>query len=70
MNDSTVIEDSPRFSYRGLLIDTARHYIPVPILKKQIDAMSYNKFNVFHWYVKLWIYDSTRLFIDLIRFYL
>ena len=33
------------------MLDTARHYIPIPILKKQIDAMSYNKFNVFHWHI-------------------
>ncbi len=49
LNDSTWIVDFPRFAYRGVMIDTARHFIPVPILKKQIDGMSYNKFNVFHW---------------------
>lgn len=49
MNDSTVIIDKPRFAYRGLLVDTARHFIPVPILKKQIDSMAYNKLNVLHW---------------------
>lgn len=51
INDSTVIEDEPRFSYRGLLLDTARHYIPVPLLKKNIDAMMYSKLNVFHWHI-------------------
>lgn len=49
LNDSTVIVDKPRFAYRGLLVDTARHFIPVPILKKQIDSMAYNKLNVLHW---------------------
>ena len=51
LKDSTYIRDYPRFSYRGLLLDTARHFIPVSILKKQIDAMSYSKFNVLHWHI-------------------
>jgi len=51
LNDSTIIRDSPRFQYRGLMLDTARHYIPIPILKKQIDSMAYNKLNVFHWHI-------------------
>ena len=53
MRDSTHIKDSPRFAYRGLLIDTSRHFIPIAILKKQLDAMSYNKFNVLHWYLNM-----------------
>ncbi len=51
IKNSVTIKDSPRFPYRGILLDTARHFIPVPVLKKQIDAMSYNKFNVLHWFV-------------------
>jgi len=51
LNDSTVITDFPRFQYRGILIDTGRHFIPISILKKQIDAMAYHKFNVFHWHI-------------------
>ena len=43
--------DEPRFHYRGLMIDTARHFIPIPILKKQIDTMAYNKLNSFHWHL-------------------
>ncbi|KAG5532761.1 hypothetical protein RHGRI_027160 [Rhododendron griersonianum] len=37
------ISDQPRFSYRGLLIDTARHYQPLPMIKKVVDSMSYAK---------------------------
>ncbi|XP_013774138.1 beta-hexosaminidase subunit alpha-like [Limulus polyphemus] len=47
----TSIEDYPRYTYRGLLLDTARHYQPMKTLKQNLDAMSYNKFNVFHWHL-------------------
>ncbi len=51
INDSTLIIDEPRFKYRGFMLDTARHFIPVPLILKQIDAMSYNKLNTFHWHI-------------------
>jgi hexosaminidase len=42
------ISDSPRFAWRGILIDVARHFISVDTLKRQIDAMELAKFNVLH----------------------
>jgi hexosaminidase len=39
------ITDYPRFGWRGLLIDPARHFIPVPDVEKFIDAMALHKFN-------------------------
>src|SRR6218665_2966640 len=47
----TLIKDSPRFAYRGLLLDTARHYMPVRTILDNLDAMSYNKLNTFHWHI-------------------
>jgi hexosaminidase len=45
------IEDSPRFVWRGLMIDVARHFQPVDVLKRNLDAMASVKLNVFHWHL-------------------
>ncbi|KAJ1941410.1 Glucosamine-6-phosphate isomerase (Glucosamine-6-phosphate deaminase) (GNPDA) (GlcN6P deaminase), partial [Linderina macrospora] len=45
------IEDSPFFPHRGLQIDTSRNYLSVSMIKRTLDAMSYNKMNVLHWHI-------------------
>ena len=45
------IEDRPRFRWRGLLIDVGRHYEPVAVLKRNLDAMAAVKLNVLHWHL-------------------
>jgi len=45
------IQDQPRFQWRGLLIDVGRHYEPIEVLKRNIDAMAALKLNVFHWHL-------------------
>ncbi|MGB9515242.1 MAG: family 20 glycosylhydrolase [Candidatus Acidiferrum sp.] len=45
------IQDQPRFPWRGLMIDVARHFIPLPILKRNLDGMEAVKLNVFHWHL-------------------
>jgi hexosaminidase len=42
------IDDAPRFPWRGLLIDTARHFVSIDTLERQIDAMELTKLNVLH----------------------
>ncbi|XP_077535674.1 beta-hexosaminidase subunit alpha-like [Haemaphysalis longicornis] len=49
--NETKIEDWPRFQYRGLLVDCVTRFLPVKTLKRNLDAMAYNKFNVFHWFL-------------------
>jgi hexosaminidase len=45
------ISDEPRFPYRGMHLDVARHFQPVEFVKKFIDQMSQYKFNYFHWHL-------------------
>ena len=42
------IEDSPRFEYRGFMLDVARHFQPVEVLRRYIDLLSFYKINHFH----------------------
>jgi hexosaminidase len=45
------IDDRPRFPWRGLLIDASRHWEPVAIIKRNLDAMAALKMNVLHWHL-------------------
>lgn len=45
------ILDAPRFRYRGMHLDVARHFQPVEFVKKFIDQMAQYKFNTFHWHL-------------------
>jgi len=45
------IQDQPRFPWRGLMIDSARHFIPLDVIRRNIDGMEAVKMNVFHWHL-------------------
>lgn len=49
--EAATVQDSPRFPWRGLMIDCSRHFEPIETLKHNIDAMSAMKLNVFHWHL-------------------
>ncbi|MFW7268903.1 beta-N-acetylhexosaminidase [Gluconacetobacter sp. Hr-1-5] len=46
--DFATIADHPRFVWRGIMIDTSRHFVTVETIKRQIDAMEMLKLNVLH----------------------
>lgn len=45
------INDFPRFPWRGLMLDSVRHFLSIKTIKRQIDGMAAAKLNVFHWHL-------------------
>ncbi|MBZ4652232.1 MAG: Beta-N-acetylhexosaminidase [Proteiniphilum sp.] len=45
------ITDAPRFGYRGMMLDVARHFQPVEFVKKYIDLLALHNINRFHWHL-------------------
>lgn len=48
---AVTIDDQPRFPWRGLMIDVGRHFMPIPVIERNLDAMEAVKLNVFHWHL-------------------
>jgi hexosaminidase len=48
---AVVIDDKPRFPWRGLMIDSSRHFMPLDVIKRNLDGMEAVKLNVFHWHL-------------------
>lgn len=48
---AVTIQDAPRFAWRGLLIDVCRHFIPLDVMKRNVDGMAALKLNVLHWHL-------------------
>lgn len=45
------IQDRPRFPWRGLMLDTANHYLPLAAVRRTLDLMGLNRLNVLHWHI-------------------
>jgi hexosaminidase len=45
------IDDEPRFPWRGLMLDAGRHFMPLPVIERNLDGMEAVKLNVFHWHL-------------------
>ena len=48
---AVTIDDQPRFPWRGLMIDSGRHFMPIPVIERNLDGMETVKLNVFHWHL-------------------
>jgi len=48
---AVTIKDQPRFPWRGLMIDVSRHFLPIDVIKRNLDGMSAVKMNVLHWHL-------------------
>jgi hexosaminidase len=48
---AVVIEDVPRFPWRGLLLDSGRHFMPVETVKRTLDGLAGVKMNLLHWHL-------------------
>lgn len=49
-----VIQDAPKFAWRGILVDTDRHWLSLPHLYRIIDSLGYAKMNIMHWHIVDW----------------
>jgi len=48
---AVTIHDNPRFPWRGLMIDSARHFMPLAVIRRNLDGLEAVKMNVFHWHL-------------------
>jgi hexosaminidase len=61
---ATSIDDQPRFPWRGLHLDVSRHWMPIEVVKRNLDGMAAVKLNVFHWHLS----DDQGFRVESLRF--
>lgn len=64
LNGSYQIEDKPYFRHRGVMLDTARNFLSINTIKKQVEVMALAKLNVLHWH----IIDSQSWPVEVLRY--
>jgi hexosaminidase len=48
---AVTVDDNPRFPWRGLMLDSGRHFMPMDVVYRTLDGMEAVKLNVFHWHL-------------------
>jgi hexosaminidase len=48
---AVAIDDQPRFGWRGLMLDSGRHFMPIDVIERNLDGMEAVKLNVLHWHI-------------------
>jgi hexosaminidase len=48
---AVAIDDAPRFPWRGLMLDSGRHFMPLDVVRQTLNGMEAVKLNVFHWHL-------------------
>lgn len=59
----TLIQRTPRFAYRGMMLDCARHYFPLDFVKRYIDMVALHQMNTLHWHLtdnQAWRFEVKR----------
>lgn len=60
---AVVIEDEPRFPYRGMHLDVCRHFFPIEFVKTYVDMLAFHNMNTLHFHItddQGWRFESKK----------